>query len=207
MKPVRFPVVVGLVTGTFVLSSIVSAGAAALITGAQIKDGTITAADIKAHSLTGLDIKNGSLTASAFKPGVLLKGQKGDAGAKGANGVPYDCTAAPSPGVNLAACNLSRRTDLVGANLAGANLVGTDIRSVSLSQSTLTGANLTGADMQGATVESAFLAGMNLTDADLVGASFAFSDPGHVIYHNTICPDMSNSDQNGGTCAGHGGGL
>src|SRR6476661_2522014 len=47
-----------------------------LITGKQVKDG----------SLTGKDIKNGSLSAAKLAPGVLTQGATGAAGAPGGAG-------------------------------------------------------------------------------------------------------------------------
>jgi len=64
-----------------------TATAASLITGAQIKNGSITADDIKAHGLTAKVIKNGSLTAATLASGVR-KGEKGATGATGASGAP-----------------------------------------------------------------------------------------------------------------------
>jgi uncharacterized protein YjbI with pentapeptide repeats len=43
----------------------------------------------------------------------------------------------------------------------------------------------------------------NLTNATLAGASLDGSNIKGVVWSNTICPDGSNSDANGGTCRGH----
>ncbi len=80
-----------------------TAMAAATITGADVKKGTLTGAHIKNKSLTGSDLKSGSLSGAHVKNGSLtvadlapsLKslleapgpaGPKGDAGARGATG-------------------------------------------------------------------------------------------------------------------------
>jgi type VI protein secretion system component Hcp len=60
----------------------------ALITGKDIKDGSITSADVK----------NGSLMAKDFKKGQLPAGAKGDAGAAGASGAAGATGAAGAPG-------------------------------------------------------------------------------------------------------------
>lgn len=67
-----------------------------LITGAQIKDGSVTGKDITNRSLTGLDLKlstlstahviDGSLRATDFKAGDLPAGPAGAAGAAGPAG-------------------------------------------------------------------------------------------------------------------------
>ncbi len=72
-----------------------TAGAAALVTGKQIKDGTVTGADIGDRSLTAADFK-GSLTGPAGPQGPAgpagpagpqgLKGNPGEAGKPGATG-------------------------------------------------------------------------------------------------------------------------
>ena len=76
-------VTVGAVIVTAVVCSTVSAGAAALITGAQIKDGTITAADLATNSVTSPKVKDGSLTAKDFAAGTLLRGVPGPRGIPG----------------------------------------------------------------------------------------------------------------------------
>jgi uncharacterized protein YjbI with pentapeptide repeats len=82
--------------------------ASTLLTGADIRDGSITGADVRNHtlsaqklrrgsvtgavvrnqSLTGSDLKDGSVRAADFDPRELdlLRGAKGDAGAKGEQG-------------------------------------------------------------------------------------------------------------------------
>lgn len=54
-----------------VLSAGVGAGAATLVTSAQIKDGTIIGKDVKDGGLTGRDIKGASLTGKQVKDGSL----------------------------------------------------------------------------------------------------------------------------------------
>ena len=81
-----------------VLATAGTATAAKLITGKQVKNGTIKSADVGNSSLTGKDIKNRSLTGTDVKDGSLgavdlspaalaaLKGQPGAPGAKGEPG-------------------------------------------------------------------------------------------------------------------------
>ncbi|MEV4134696.1 pentapeptide repeat-containing protein [Dactylosporangium sp. NPDC049742] len=68
--------------------------------------------------------------------------------------------------------------DLRNARLVGAFLRDGDLRNAKLDHADLTGADLTGADLTGASV---------------VGT----------IWRDTTCPDGRNSDEVGGTCAGH----
>jgi len=95
-------------------------------------------------------------------------------------------------GANLNAANL-KDTNLTGATLAGANLSGVNLKDATLANSDLAGANLSGANLKGA----------NLTGASLVGANLAGANVKGVTWSNTLCPDGTNSDTNGGTCLGH----
>jgi uncharacterized protein YjbI with pentapeptide repeats len=69
-----------------------------------------------------------------------------------------------------------------------------DLRSIQFVGSTLTNAVL---NFDGVVL-------VNFTDADLTGAEFREGhNNGGTIFSNTICPDGTNSDDNGGTCCGH----
>jgi hypothetical protein len=86
--------------------------------------------------------------------------------------------------------------DLSGANLSGANLLGAYMRD----------ANFSGADLTGADLTNAYVYNTDMTNADLTGAittNVTLTNP-HILYGNTICPDGTNSDDNGDTCYGHG---
>jgi hypothetical protein len=64
---------------------------ALVVTGKQIKDGTISGADIQNGSLTSTDIRNGTLVQQDFKKSDAPRGPagaKGDPGAKGEAGAP-----------------------------------------------------------------------------------------------------------------------
>jgi hypothetical protein len=88
MKLSHTGVTVAAVVVTAVLSSTISAGAAAvLITGAQIKDGTITTVDLADSAVTGEKVKNGSLTSQDFASGTLLRGATGATGSQGPAGL------------------------------------------------------------------------------------------------------------------------
>ena len=92
----------------------------------------------------------------------------------------------------LAGCNLS------GVILAGAYLPGADLRDTNLKGANLTRANFAGSELRNANLNDA-----NLTNANLAGANLKGAHVKDVIWSNTICPDGTNSDANGGTCKGH----
>jgi hypothetical protein len=117
---------------------------------------------------------------------------------------------APGSGPDLLGANLSRADlpadFLVGASLEGANLDRADLAGAFLDAAALGGANLNDADLAGAflngaalraaNLHGADLAGANLTGADLTGANLTGA-----VWSDTTCPDESNSDGDGGTCA------
>jgi uncharacterized protein YjbI with pentapeptide repeats len=57
------------------------------------------------------------------------------------------------------------------------------------------------ANLQDANLHGADLTGANLTGADLTGANLHGADLTGVIWSNTTCPDGTNSNNDGGTCA------
>jgi len=63
-----------------------SVAAATVITGKNVKNGSLTGKDVRNSSLTGGDVKNKSLTPSDFKGSV--QGPRGETGPQGATGPP-----------------------------------------------------------------------------------------------------------------------
>ena len=103
-----------------------------------------------------------------------------------------DLSGADLYNVNLSSAMLAD-SDLSGANLYGANLSYADLFRVDLS-----GAILNGADLR-----ETILSQTDFTDAILTGADISSSYPSGFyssIWDNTICPDGTNSDDNGNTC-------
>ena len=113
-------------------------------------------------------------------------------------------------GANLTHARLDVQTFGVGqsgfaGSMDGVSLVGANLHAASISLLPMRRANLRNADLTQASFYFVELTG-DLSGANLTGATFVSSAVG-VTWNNTICPDGSNSDNNGGTCAGHGGGL
>ncbi len=127
-------------------------------------------------------------------------------------------------GRDLAGLNLSD-SEMGYADLKGADLQGADLLSAQLGYAQLThadlrdanvvsnlgGANLTDADLTGARVEALLLdtdlTGANLTHTDMTGSELYVNNHQHepnltdVVWSDTTCPDGTNSDSDGGTCA------
>ena len=86
------------------------------------------------------------------------------------------------------------------SNLHGANLEGVNLEGDNLPDANLQGANLQNANLQKANLEGANLNKANLTGANLDGANTKGANLNKITWSNTICPDGSNSNSDGGTC-------
>jgi len=106
-------------------------------------------------------------------------------------------------GVDWHGCDKSGLS-MWGPRVGGAvteNLTNADLRFVNF-----TLANLIGIWAGGANLEGAIFKNANLGHSDFTGANVILpGDPGkaETVFINTNCPDTTNSDDNGGTCAGH----
>jgi hypothetical protein len=96
-RSIRFAVLAAV---ALVVSIAGSAAATALVTGTQIKDGSVTGRDIHTHTIKDVDIRDGSLTARDFAGGSVTgpAGAQGDTGPAGVvgptghSGLEYDVT-------------------------------------------------------------------------------------------------------------------
>ena len=102
-------------------------------------------------------------------------------------------------GANLEGVNLEG-DNLPEANLQGANLQNANVQKANLKGANLNKVNGSGANFAGANLEGANLNGANLTGANLDGASTKGANLNKITWSNTICPDGSNSNSDGGTC-------
>ena len=113
-----------------------------------------------------------------------------------------NCPNANLQGVNLANVDLSYAY-LTSANLTSATLTNANLQGACLREGAClrVGPNLTGATLTNANLQGAFLTGATLTNANLRNANLqgAFLQ---AHWQNTICPNGTNSDANGGTCVG-----
>jgi uncharacterized protein YjbI with pentapeptide repeats len=105
-------------------------------------------------------------------------------------------------GSDLEGAELSA-ADLKGANANDAFLANADLAGASLGGTNLGGSDLADANLTGATLPGANLGGADLTGANLTGARLRGTNISAVTWSNTTCPDGTNSNADGGTCAGH----
>ena len=126
--------------------------------------------------------------------------------------------------------------NLTSINWDSSNLTGVNASNADLSAGSITNSNLTNANFSNLTFSAGgnvffntsslfgtnFTAfhcpatcvfdgttgsNTNFTNANLTNSTFTGASLTTPIWSNTTCPDGTNSDSNGGTCSGHGGGL
>lgn len=110
-------------------------------------------------------------------------------------------------GANLSYATLGKatlyRANLRNADLRNADLIDANLIEADLYNANLAAANLTNAVPNYANLSHANLSGTGLGAANLGGAHGTPSTIAGATWNNTICPDWTNSDSNGGTCASH----
>jgi len=85
----------------------------------------------------------------------------------------------------------------------GQDLQGVDLAHAELAQADMQGSNLQGAFLVDADLQGSHLQGVKLQGADLTGANLTGAVLNGVKWSNTVCPDGTNSNADGGTCQGH----
>jgi hypothetical protein len=101
----------------------------------------------------------------------------------------------------LAAPVLPTDDDL--CDLSNMSLVMYNISGNDLSRSNLSGSDLRYADLTNANLTLVNLTSAKLANADLTGALGTPAWTSGAVWSDTTCPDGTNSDQDGNTCAGH----
>jgi|GEM_PF-6301217 len=108
---------------------------------------------------------------------------------------------------NYSGANFSNQ-DLTKANLTVATFNNIDFSGANLDQvngsnSSFTNDNFAGANFTKANFSNANFSGSNFTNANLKQANFSGTNITNVTWSNTICPDGTNSNNDGNTCVGH----
>ena len=151
-------------------------------------------ANLNGAWLMGTDFTGANLARASLLSVVILGGQvKKMPTFKGANLTGIKMIA-DLPGADLSGANFTRamvgvniknqgmgqmRTDLSGANLAGATLEGADFN-----RSLMTFTNLAGANLRGVSFFRVKLGGADLTGADIAGADFTESDVSGTVFRS-----------------------
>jgi len=161
----------------------------AYLTYANLSDTYLSAADLSFADLENANLQNaimnganltGSNLNGAYLHGAFLHGT--------------NLTGANMAYATLRYANPYGVTQYI-ADLSEANLTYADLTYANLSAADLSFADLSFADLSSADLENAKLNG-----ADLTGAGLSGTNLNSVVWDNTICPDETNSDDNGNTC-------
>ncbi len=135
------------------------------------------------------------LLAMAFGGGGFLSGSAGGVGKCSLDDVPVTCS-----GANLSGDDL-RGYDMTGAQLDMAALDDANFSGNLMVGANLTNSTLTNSDLNFVDLTNADLSLVDFSGADLRGALLVtVSGMSTITWDNTLCPDGTNSDDNGGTC-------
>jgi uncharacterized protein YjbI with pentapeptide repeats len=168
-------------------------GPKADLADAQLPDTGLAGVDcdsclLNATDLAGADLTGAVLT-GAYLEGTDLTGASLTGVTTGAvAGVPASL---PADWLLASGYLVGPATSLADARLPFADLVGADVSGDDLDGAILYGSDMTGAD----------LAGSDLTDANADGVTLTGSDLSGVTWSTSTCPDGTDSDNDGGTCA------
>ena len=178
-------------------------------------------------NLNGLNLSGATLINANLERALLSNANLSNSNLSNASAGGVDFSNSNMTNVNLYGASVSANFEsaiLVGANFnntsageanfSSADFSGATMQSVYLNQSNLSNANLTNTNLTDVFMSqvnlmnvewnSSNLTNVDLTHADLTGSlNFDTTTRTGVVYFNTICPDGTNSDDNGGTCEGH----
>lgn len=146
------------------------------LTGASLVGANLTGVDFSSTMMDKADVHGTNLSGSTFKPFRAV----------GANFSGADFTNAKIQGASS-----FYSVDLTDANFQQAIFMGTSFEPASSCSPDCT--YFKGGDFTNAHFTNATLAGMHFVNANFTGATWS----------NTVCPDGTNSDNNGNTCDGH----
>ena len=174
------------------------------LTGAYLSGAYLSGANLYDANLTGADLiyaylRYATLYDADLSDAILHNADLRFAGLTGA-----DLGRASLSGADLGGADLRHSilyfADLSNANLTGADLSDAILYNADLRYADLSDANLNVANLSGADLHRADLSNANLTGADLTGTDLSYADLSGTIWYGTICPDGTNSDENGNTC-------
>ena len=148
----------------------------AKLIGASFARSNLSKADLKAAILMMADLEGADLSRSRSARGPDLRGacfngaNLAEANLAGADLRTGSLGAVSTKRQPSSAMPLSRRTELIDANLSRATLVGSNLGNCDLTGAELVDADLSGADLTGAILVSTDLSGATLKNTTLAGA-------------------------------------
>ncbi|HLH29462.1 MAG TPA: pentapeptide repeat-containing protein [Acidimicrobiales bacterium] len=159
--------------------------------GVRLASARLVGADLGSDDLSWTDLQGADLVRASFA---------GSTFGSCAPSVPANpvCSSADLAGARLARTSLAG-LHLNGVDLQGANLAGGDLTATDLSPLPVDG----GISQRPSQLDHASFNGVNLTQADLLSATTSGTSFRHAVWSSTTCPDGTDSNADGGTCAGH----
>ena len=139
-----------------------------------------------------------------------IQGPAGPVGPTGATGTggggssypPNACPSCDLTGIDRSGEDI-RGVYLPWANLSNGHFVGTNLSESMIDHANCSYADFTNASLSSSNAYMTNFNNANFTNADLSGMVTTQNDVIGAIWNNTICPDASNSNDNGNTCEGH----
>lgn len=152
-----------------------------------------------------------------------IQGPQGPAGAPAPTGaqtqsasLPFSCidcvlypVASRFKGQDLSYAQIEQ-TQFQGSDLSGINFKGANLTFVNFSNTNLTGADFSGAgNYPGSTFSGDDFTNANLTNVNFTNTNLKYAKNMSTatiigaIWNNTTCPDATNSNNDGNTCAAH----
>lgn len=160
--------------------------------GADIRDATVTNADLSLIDTRGLLSVDLIGTPAQLPAGVGLAG--GHIIGPGVNLFSF-----PLAGLDLSDLSITG-ADLRLTDLSGTDFSNTILDGVLMNGANASGANFTGVRFQGGGIMASDISFADFTNANLDGVNFGSPNTTGTIWSNTICPNGTNSDNQGGTC-------
>jgi uncharacterized protein YjbI with pentapeptide repeats len=194
------------------------------LVGADLSNSDLRYRDISGHdlhganfsgtNLTGTNLNNTNLSGTMFNYGVRITNGATFRNANFSNatfGQDLEMTGADFTNANFSGATADQNVAFTRSNFTDVDFrtTGFTVGSMpAITDSNLTNVNFSDMDLNGMFIQNniaanadfsnvnftgSWLAMTNLTDANLSGTTWS----------NTQCPDITNSDDNGGTCIGH----
>jgi uncharacterized protein YjbI with pentapeptide repeats len=165
--------------------------------GANLSDAALSGvdlanSDLSSVNLTDADVADTTLTSTDLS-GATLSGVS-------SGGIVGTPSSLPSDWALTDGYLIGPYGNLSDAALSGVDLANSDLSFANLTEANLSTANLTNADLTFSNMTDADVADANLTDANLDEADMTGADLTGITWDDTICPDLTNSDNDGSTC-------